>query len=61
MKFFGDVLKQSLHIDKVLNAQSTEQILNNRLRVKTSIHVVQWLTFQGYTFRGHDVTIDSKY
>ncbi|KAG6698515.1 hypothetical protein I3842_08G023800 [Carya illinoinensis] len=43
-----------------MNAQSSEQILNNRLRVKTSIDVVQWLAFQGCAFRGHDETLDSK-
>ncbi|TYH62800.1 hypothetical protein ES332_D07G144800v1 [Gossypium tomentosum] len=29
---------------------------SNRLRLKTSIDVVQWLTFQGSTFKGHDET-----
>ncbi|KAG2666570.1 hypothetical protein I3760_15G069500 [Carya illinoinensis] len=48
------------HIDKVMNAQSSEQILNNRLRVKASIDVVRWLAFQGCAFRGHDETFDSK-
>jgi hypothetical protein len=43
-----------------LNAQSTEQIQNNRLHVKTSIDVVWWLAFQGCAFRGHDETPDSK-
>jgi len=60
VKSCEDLKQQSRHIDKLLNAQSTEQIQNNRLRVKTSIDVVQWLTFQGYAFRGHDETIDSK-
>jgi len=40
-----NIRKQSCHIDKVLNAQSTEQILNNQLCVKTSIDVVRWLAF----------------
>jgi hypothetical protein len=43
-----------------LNAQSIEQILNNRIRVKTSINVVRWLAFQGCAFRDHDETLDSK-
>ncbi|KAG2667400.1 hypothetical protein I3760_15G113100 [Carya illinoinensis] len=60
VKSCEDLLKQSRHIDKVMNAQSSEQILNNRLRVKTSINVVQWLAFQGCAFRGHDETRDSK-
>ncbi|KAG2667007.1 hypothetical protein I3760_15G092100 [Carya illinoinensis] len=37
-----------------------EQILNNLLRVKTSIDVVRWLAFQRCAFRGHDETLDSK-
>jgi hypothetical protein len=46
MKYCEDLRNQSRHIDKVLNAQSTEEILNNRLRVKTSIDVARWLAFQ---------------
>ncbi|KAG7943871.1 hypothetical protein I3843_15G068000 [Carya illinoinensis] len=60
VKSCEDLLKQSQHIDKVMNAQSSEQILNNRLRVKASIDVVRWLAFQGCAFRGHDETFDSK-
>ena len=43
-----------------MNAQSTKEILNNRLRVKTSINVARWLAFQGCPFRGHYETLDSK-
>ncbi|KAG6655724.1 hypothetical protein CIPAW_05G235700 [Carya illinoinensis] len=43
-----------------MNAQSSEQILNNRLRVKTSIDIVRWFAFQGCAFRGYDETLDSK-
>jgi hypothetical protein len=53
-------LRNQQQINKVLNAQSTEQVLNNRLHVKTSIDVVQWLAFQGCAFRGHEETLDSK-
>jgi len=60
VKSCEDLKQQSQHIDKLLNAQSTEQIQNNRLRVKTSIDVVRWLAFQGCAFRGHDETPDSK-
>ncbi|KAG6667132.1 hypothetical protein CIPAW_01G080100 [Carya illinoinensis] len=52
VKSCENLLKQSQHIDKAMNAQSSEQILNNRLRVKTSIDVVRWLAFQGCAFRG---------
>nr|XP_023895481.1 uncharacterized protein LOC112007377 [Quercus suber] len=47
VKYYDDLLNESMHIDKVMNVQNSEQILNNRLRVKTSIDTVQWLTFQG--------------
>ncbi|KAG2703961.1 hypothetical protein I3760_06G161100 [Carya illinoinensis] len=40
VKSCEDLLKQLQHIDKVMNAQNSEQILNNRLRVKTSIDVI---------------------
>jgi hypothetical protein len=60
VKYCENFRNQSLHIDKVLNAQSTEEILNNRLHVKTYIDVARWLAFQGCLFRGHDETLDSK-
>jgi hypothetical protein len=60
VKCCEDLRNQSRHIDKVLNAQSTEEIKNNRLRVKTSIDVARWLAFQGCLFRGHYETIDSR-
>ena len=59
VKYCKDLWNQSQHIDKVFNAQCTEQILTNRLRMK-SIDVAWWLTFQGCHFRGHDKTLDSK-
>ncbi|KAM6582276.1 hypothetical protein CsatB_009281 [Cannabis sativa] len=60
LKSCEDLLKQSQHIDKVMNAQSSKQILKNRLQVRTSIDVVRWLAFQGCAFRGHDETLESK-
>ena len=60
VKYCEDLRNQSRHTDKILNTQSTQQILNNQLHVKTSIDIVRYLAFQGYTFRGHDETFDSK-
>ncbi|KAH1073882.1 hypothetical protein J1N35_026210 [Gossypium stocksii] len=37
-----------------------KQISANRLRLKTSIDVVRWLSFQGCAFRGHDESSGSK-
>jgi len=45
---------QSCHIEKVVKRQTTQEILNNRLRIKASIDIVRWLTFQACAFRGHD-------
>lgn len=42
-----DLMKQPQHIQKVVENYSSQQILDNRLRVKTSIEVVRWLAFQG--------------
>ncbi|XP_061345948.1 uncharacterized protein LOC133291663 [Gastrolobium bilobum] len=55
-----DLMNQSCHIDKVMHAQSSQQIEQNRLCVKTSIDVARWLAFQGCAFRGHDETINSR-
>ena len=60
MRCCVDLMKQSGYIDKVMHVQSSQQILDNRLRVKTSIDVVRWLAFQACSFRGHDETSDSK-
>ena len=40
--------------------QTSQAIVNNRLRLKTSIDCIRYLTFQGCTFRGHDEGPDSK-
>lgn len=60
MKFYANLMKQSGHIDKVIHQQCLEQILNNKLRVKTSSDVVRWLAFQAYVSRVHDETLDIK-
>jgi hypothetical protein len=45
---------QSYHIEKVVKRQTTQEIQNNRLRIKASIDIVCWLTFQACALRGHD-------
>ncbi|KAH9741124.1 TTF-type domain-containing protein [Citrus sinensis] len=49
----------SKHIDKRLNAQSSQQILENRLRLKTSIVATKWSVKQACAFRGHDESVNS--
>ncbi|OMO60242.1 Zinc finger, TTF-type [Corchorus capsularis] len=48
-----ELKKQAGDIDKVMHAQTSEQIRNNQLRLKTSIDVVRWLAFQACAFRAH--------
>ncbi|KAL7141989.1 hypothetical protein ABFS83_08G091900 [Erythranthe nasuta] len=54
VKSCEDLMTQSRHIDNVMMNQNAEQILKNRLRLKTSIDCVQWLAYQLCPFRGHD-------
>ncbi|KAH9677684.1 DUF4371 domain-containing protein [Citrus sinensis] len=42
-----------------MNAQSSQQILENRLRLKTSIVATKWLAKQACAFRGHDESVNS--
>ncbi|XP_042443838.1 zinc finger MYM-type protein 1-like [Zingiber officinale] len=53
-KCVQDLMKPKQNIDKVLNAQSTEEIIKNRLRLKATIEGLLWLATQGCSFRGHD-------
>ena len=50
----------SVHIDKDMNVQSSEEIKKNRLRLKATIDSVQWLTLQGCALRGRDESVMSK-
>ncbi|KAG8369002.1 hypothetical protein BUALT_Bualt15G0104900 [Buddleja alternifolia] len=54
-----DLMAQSQHIDKILHKQSAKMIVENRLRLKTSIDAIRWLTFQACVLRGNDESIDS--
>ncbi|XVF82658.1 hypothetical protein PTKIN_Ptkin16aG0066200 [Pterospermum kingtungense] len=43
----------SQHIDNVMRVRSSQQVSDNRLRLKTSIETVRWLAKQACAFRGH--------
>ncbi|PWA70461.1 zinc finger MYM-type protein 1 [Artemisia annua] len=43
-----------------MQRETKDQIEKNRLRVKTSIDIVRFLSFQGIAFRGHDERVDSR-
>ncbi|TYI13908.1 hypothetical protein ES332_A08G090900v1 [Gossypium tomentosum] len=57
---YVDLMNQAQHIEVSLDKQTTQQISANRLRLKTSIDVVRWFSFQGCAFRGHDESSGSK-
>ncbi|XP_058755986.1 uncharacterized protein LOC131629208 [Vicia villosa] len=59
MKACQDLLNQDGHIRNIVQAQSSIDIKKNRLRLKTSIDSVRWLTFQSCAFRGHDESKES--
>ncbi|XP_071740054.1 uncharacterized protein [Rutidosis leptorrhynchoides] len=48
------------HIEHVLEKQNTQEINDNRLRVRTSVEMIKWLTMQACALRGHDERPDSK-
>ena len=60
MKACQDLLNQDGHIRNVIQVQSSSQRMNNRLRLKTSIDIVRWLTLQACAFRGHDESSKSR-
>ncbi|XP_050207299.1 uncharacterized protein LOC126656739 [Mercurialis annua] len=51
--------KKSQHIDNVPSKQSSVDVVNNRLRLKTTIDAVRWLTFQTCSLRGNDESEES--
>ncbi|XP_057488503.1 uncharacterized protein LOC130778716 [Actinidia eriantha] len=60
MKGCQCLVNQSQHIEKIIEKQTSKQIANNHLRLKTSIDAIKWLTFQACAFRGHDERLDSQ-
>ncbi|XP_071714788.1 uncharacterized protein [Rutidosis leptorrhynchoides] len=56
----GKELMMDIHIEHVIEKKSAEEALKNRLRLKASVDVVHWLTFQACAFRGRDETSNSK-
>ena len=52
-----DLINYLGHIDKLVEKQTSKEMENNRLRLKTTIECAQWLAFQ---VRGHDESLDSK-
>ena len=60
VKCCEDLKNYSRHIDKLIEKQTSKELENNRLQLKTSIECARWLAFQACAFRGHDESLDSK-
>ena len=56
-----EALKNQLcHIENVIEKQTEKEVIENRLRLKTSIESVKWLTVQTCGLRGSDERPGSK-
>jgi hypothetical protein len=60
IKCYDNLKNQSQHINKVIDKQTSEEKLNNRLQLMTSIKSIQYLAYQGCAFRDHDEGPNSK-
>jgi len=54
------ILNQPNHIENILEEATDREKERNRLRLRTSIAAVKWLTFQSCAFRGRDERPQSK-
>ncbi|XP_071726894.1 uncharacterized protein [Rutidosis leptorrhynchoides] len=60
VKCYEDLKNQIGHIEHVIEKQTTKEIIDSRLRVRTSVETIKWLTMQACALRGHDERPDSK-
>jgi hypothetical protein len=60
LKCYDNLKNKSCHMEQLVERQTEEDIKRNRLRLKVTIDVLRWLTFQACAFRGHDESVDSK-
>ncbi|XP_052619796.1 uncharacterized protein LOC111889415 [Lactuca sativa] len=60
VRCYEDLKNQLCHIENVIEKQTTQQVMDNRLRLKVSIVAIKWLTFQGCALRGHDERPNSR-
>ncbi|CAL9002797.1 unnamed protein product [Prunus brigantina] len=49
-----------VHIEEVVEKQSNQQVMDNRLRLTTTIEGIRYLANQALAFRGHDESIGSS-
>ncbi|KAJ9186530.1 hypothetical protein P3X46_002092 [Hevea brasiliensis] len=60
MKCSMHLLKQSQHIYKLIENQTSQELENKHLQLKATIDSVWWLAFQWCAFRGHYETANSQ-
>lgn len=60
LKFSQDLFNQSIHIRNVLDMQCVDQVIQNKLCLKSAIDSTCWLAFQACSFRGHGESLRSK-
>ncbi|XP_060968719.1 uncharacterized protein LOC133036221 [Cannabis sativa] len=53
-KAVADLMNQPTHIGRRFANFTSQEIADNRLRLKTSIEGIRWLAFQACPFRGHN-------
>nr|GME00120.1 zinc finger MYM-type protein 1-like [Ipomoea batatas] len=58
-KACADLMNQQSHIAQHIEKFTSQEIVENRLRLRTSIESTRWLALQGCSFRGHDESITS--
>ncbi|XP_071709248.1 uncharacterized protein [Rutidosis leptorrhynchoides] len=54
VKCYEDFRNEHCHIENVIEKQTAQEIMDHRLRVKTSVEVIKWLMMQACALRGHD-------
>ncbi|XP_073119045.1 uncharacterized protein [Henckelia pumila] len=60
VEYLNNLMNIPCHIDKVINAQSSEEKQKNRLRLIATIESIRWLTLQACALTGHDESPASK-
>ncbi|XP_019183943.1 PREDICTED: zinc finger MYM-type protein 1-like [Ipomoea nil] len=53
------LMNQQSHIAQHIEKFTSQEVVENRLRLRTSIEATRWLAFQGCSFRGDDESITS--
>ena len=56
VKCYDNLKNKPCHMEQLVEKQTADDIKRNRLRLKVTIDVLRWLTFQACAFRGHDVS-----